>query len=88
MLTTNSVTLHRTGDPKHEIREVWIYMLISPCELWESIRFLNDEHVSKRSKLALGSLAQMEAKHAEYIAELQQQDFVICEPTAPVGEDI
>jgi hypothetical protein len=83
MLATKSVTLHRTGDPQHEIREVWINTLANPCELWESIQFLHDEHQIKRGKLALGSLSQMEAKHAEYIAELQQQDFVICEPTTP-----
>jgi hypothetical protein len=83
MLVTNSVTLHRRDDTLHEIREMCIYTLISPCELWESIQFLHDEHQIKRGRLNSGSLSQMEAKHAEHIAELQEQGFAICEPTTP-----
>ena len=87
MLKTNTVLLLRKDDPRREIREVWIYTLISPCELWEAIRFLDDEHMSKRSKLALGKLRDMEARLAKYVAELQADGFVILE-RKPEPEEI
>ncbi len=83
MLVTNLVTLHRRDDPRHEIRQVWIYTMCNPCEVWQAIRFLNDEYPQQRGKLALGSLREMEAKHAEVVARLQDEGFVICEPTIP-----
>jgi hypothetical protein len=83
MLATNLVTLYRRDDPRHEIREVWIYTIINPCEVWQAIRFLDDEYPQQRSKLALGSLRDMEAKHAELITQLQGEGFVICKPAVP-----